>query len=204
MQRVELEGLETRALMATIPAASPTAAPLNLSNMFGNAGGVNASMTSSVVAVDPLDPTKLVSVWIDNDPSELPPTNNYIQGVLEAAYSVNAGQSWLPLLGEPTNGLGIPSDPELLNPATSMPTIPFEYVSTPSLGFDDSGNFYILSEYGNAPTPATSSAGAVVLQKYGFTGSTPSVEAFTTNQQDPVDFGGGGFGFGGGGRPTSR
>ena len=56
VQRVDLEGLETRALMATIPAASPTAAPLNISNMFGNAGGANASMTSSVVAVDPLDP----------------------------------------------------------------------------------------------------------------------------------------------------
>ena len=144
--------------------------------MFGNAGGSNASQTSSVVAVDPLDPTKLVSVWIDNDPSELPLTDNEIQGVLEAAYSVNAGQSWLPLLGEPTNGLGIPSDPELLNPATSVPTVPFEFVSTPSLGFDDSGNFYILSEYSNASTPAASSTGAVVLQKYGFTGSTPAAQ----------------------------
>ena len=137
-QRIELERLEVRALLATIPAATPTTAPQNISSMFGNAGGTNASQTSSVVAVDPLDPTKLVSVWIDNDPSELPPTDNEIQGVLEAAYSVNSGQHWLPMLGEPTNGIGIPVDPELYDPATSGPTVPYKGVTSPSLGFDDS------------------------------------------------------------------
>ena len=106
---------------------------------------LNASQTSPVVAVDPLDPSKMVAVWVDNDPTMLRPTNNDIQVVLEAAYSVNGGQSWLPLLGEPTNGNGIPADPELLDPTTSGPTVPYKYVTTPSLGFDDSGNFYILS-----------------------------------------------------------
>ena len=73
-QRVELEGLETRTLLATIPAAtyasaigavagSPGAAGQlanNISSAFGNVGGTNASQSNAVVAVDPLDPTKLV------------------------------------------------------------------------------------------------------------------------------------------------
>ena len=48
--------------------------------MFGNLGGVNASETSPVVAVDPLDPSKLVSVWVDNDPTLLRLTDNIIRG----------------------------------------------------------------------------------------------------------------------------
>ena len=68
--RIDLEGLESRTLLATIPAATPTtAAPTDISSLMGNVGGVNASESSSTVAVDPLDPSKLVAVWIDNDPT---------------------------------------------------------------------------------------------------------------------------------------
>jgi subtilisin-like proprotein convertase family protein len=195
---VELEGLENRTLLATIPAATATAGPQNISSMFGNAGGANASQSSSVVVVDPTNPTKLVSVWVDNDPSELPPTDNIIQAVLEGAYSVDGGQNWLPFLGEPTNGNGIPVDPELFDPTTSGPTVPYKYVTDPSMGFDASGNFYILTEYGNAASAATATSGAVVLQKYSFTGDAPAAQTFTSNQQTPNPYGGG-FGLGGGG-----
>ena len=186
--RINLEGLESRTLLATIPAATATAAPQNISSLMGNLGGVNASESSPVVAVDPIDPTKLVAVWVDNDPSELPATDNTIAVVLEAAYSVNSGQSWLPLFGEPTNG-SISTDPELLDPTTSGPTVPYKYVTSPSVGFDETGNFYILSEYQNATTAASSSSGAVVLQKYGFTGSTPRVTNFNNNQQTADPYG---------------
>ena len=55
----DLEGLESRTLLATIPAATPTAGPQNISTLFGNAGGMNASESSSVVMVDPSNPSKL-------------------------------------------------------------------------------------------------------------------------------------------------
>ena len=54
---------------------------------------------------------------------------------------------------------------------------PIRNVSSPSLGFDDSGNFYILSEYTGAVS------GALALQKYKFTGSTPTTVNFTTNDK---------------------
>ena len=71
---------------------------------MGNAGGVNASESSSVVAVDPLDPSKLVAVWIDNDPTMFADTDGTIESVLEAAYSTDAGAQWNALLAEPING----------------------------------------------------------------------------------------------------
>ena len=90
--RIDLEGLESRTLLATIPAATPTtAAPTNISSLMGNAGGVNASKNSSDVAVDPLDPSKLVAVWIDNDPTMFADTDDTIESVLEAAYSTDGG-----------------------------------------------------------------------------------------------------------------
>ena len=73
-----------------------------------------------------------------------------------------------------------------------MPTRPI-----PSLGFDDSDNFYILTEYSTgAAAGAAPSSGALVLQKYDFSGSTPAAVAFTSNQQDPTLYPGGGFGGG--------
>ena len=180
--RMDLEGLESRTLLATIPAAAPTsAAPTNLSTLMGNAGGVNASMSSSVVAVDPLDPSKLVAVWIDNDPTMFADTDDEVESVLEAAYSTNAGAQWNVLLAEPINGSGFNSAPILADPATSGLTVPYAYVSSPSLGFDDSGNFYILSEYSNLGAIS----GAITLQKFDFTATVPSQDTFSSNKQTP-------------------
>ena len=104
---------------------------------MGNVGGVNASENSSVVAVDPLDPSKLVAVWIDNDPTMFADTDGTYASVVEAAYSTDAGRQWNALLAEPINGLGIPNAPIIYNPATSKPIVPYTNVSSPSLGFDD-------------------------------------------------------------------
>ena len=88
-------------------------------------------------------------------------------------------------------------EPSLLNPATSGPTVPYAYVTNPSLGFDDSGNFYILTEYSTGGAAgAVPSSGALVLQKYNFSGSTPAAVQFTNNEQDPTLYPGFGF-FGG-------
>ena len=189
---IDLEGLESRTLLATIPAATPTtAAPTNISTMMGNLGGVNASKSSSVVAVDPLDPSKLVAVWIDNDPTMFSATDGTWESVLEAAYSTDAGAQWNPLLVEPTTTLnlnapayvadGTKVDPDLLNPATSGFTVPYTYVSSPSLGFDDDGSFYILSEY----TDSTGGSGALVLQHFKFNLGAPTTVSFGATSQSP-------------------
>ena len=180
----ELEGLESRTLLATIPAATATAGPQNLSNLVGDVGGINASQSSSTVAIDPTDPSKLVAVWIDNDPTMSAITDWRVPGRPGGRLL----DQWWPELaadaGRADQHDRIPvrrSIPALLDPTTSGPTLPYIDVTNPSLGFDDSGNFYILSEYHNA-----GSSGAIVLQKYDFTGSTPLVAGFHHQRDRPA------------------
>ena len=59
----------------------------------------------------------------------------------------------------------------MLDPATSGPTVAYKYATDPSLGFDASGNFYMLVAYSNGPDFSSSSSGALVLQKYNFGGN---------------------------------
>ena len=169
--RVDLEGLETRALMATIPAATPIGNLQNLSALMSNIGGTTASMNSVQVAIDPHTSTKMVAVWVDNDPTMAAITNNAYITVLEGAYSLNGGQSWLPMFSEPTNTAGLPADTPLVE-ATTTVGLPYAYVSSPSVGFDNQDNFYILDEYQSASTAAASATGALVLQKFDFTGQS--------------------------------
>ena len=160
--------------MATIPAATATGNLQNLSAMMGNIGGTSASMNSVQVAVNPHDSSKLVAVWVDNDPVMTAATDNEFFTVLEGAYSLDGGQSWLPLFSAPVNTANLRIDTPLLDPTTTV-GLPYAYVSTPSLGFDDQDNFYILDEYQDAPTAAGSASGALVLQKYDFSTTTPTV-----------------------------
>jgi subtilisin-like proprotein convertase family protein len=187
-QWVDLEALESRTLLTTIPAATTTGAPMNLSQLAGNIGGGAASESSALVSVDPTDPSKLVAVWVDNDPTMFADTDSTIQVVVEAAYSINQGQSWLPLLVEPTStdgpSPGLSETPLLFDPATSGPTHDFVNEMSPSLGFDNSGNFYVLSEF----TSSGGASGAVALQKYNFNGSFPTAVALNTNQQTPEPY----------------
>src|SRR5258708_143938 len=68
--RFDLEGLELRTLLATIPAAVPlTSAPFNLT---AGLNGPAAQEDSPLVAVDPLDLRKIVSVWVNNDTADIP------------------------------------------------------------------------------------------------------------------------------------
>ena len=185
-QWVDLESLESRTLLATIPAAAATGGPMNLSALVGNAGG---TQSSAQVAVDPTDPSKLVAVWVDNDPNMYAATNNTIEVIVEAAYSVNQGQSWLPMLVEPTTSLslgtpGLAVSPELYDPTTSAPTRPYIDQTSPSLGFDQNGNFYILSEF----MSSGGASGAITLQKYDFNGSFPTAVNFASNQQTPSPY----------------
>ena len=177
--------------MATIPAAAPTGNLQNLSAMMGNIGGTSASMNSVQVAVDPHNSSKIVAVWVDNDPVM---DRGHCEHLLHraggglfarrrqvlAAVVLRAGQH-----GEPPDRYAAGQRDDDRGDA------PYAYVSTPSLGFDYQDNFYILDEYQDAPTAAGSASGAVVLQKYDFSTTTPAVVPFFNNEQDPSSLSGG-------------
>ena len=160
--RFDVEGLESRTLLATLPAPVATSTPLvNLSTSMGN--GAGAQEGSPVVAVDPLNPQKVVAVWVNNDTADIAaPTP---QVFLEGEYSVNNGQSWTAF-----NGASF----VLPDPNTTNPTVPYLQVTNPSVSFDRNGNFYILADQHNAG----GSSGALVLQKYSFTGDAPVAARF--------------------------
>jgi len=179
-RRIDLEGLEPRTLMATIPAAAATALPANLSSLMGNAGGLTTSENSTTVEIDPTNPSKMVALWIDNDPSLVPPY--LVQSVLEGVYTINAGQTWTPLFGEP--GSGLPISPILLDPNTLNPTVPYLQASNPTVAFDRSENFYIVESQHNAG----GSSGAIVLQKFSFTGDSPTAAIISTPQSGTAPY----------------
>ena len=168
--RIDLEGLESRTLLATIPAASVVAgtSPFSLSSLGGN--GASANENSPLVAVDPLDPQKIVSVWIDNDTPNITFTP-FTQVLIEGDYSIDGGKDWTAFISQ-ANDL---NEPLMIDPA-SPPTSPFEYqqITNPSLGFDHSGNFYVLMEEHNA----AGTSGAIVLQKYNFAAGSPVIQRF--------------------------
>jgi subtilisin-like proprotein convertase family protein len=152
----DLEGLEARTLLATIPAVTPTNSPLvNLSAPMGN--GPGAQEGSPLVEVDPLDPAKIVSVWVNNDTADIPAPGPQV--FVEGDYSVNGGQSWA----------SFQASVVLLDPNTTNPTVPYLQITNPSVAFDRSGNFFVLLDEHNGG----GNSGALVVEKYAFTGDAP-------------------------------
>src|SRR5438876_6784288 len=80
-----LEALEDRTLLSTLP---PPLIPFS-GHQFLPAGGLTNDNTPSV-AVDPMDPSKVVAVY-QSTTSQTGPS------LIAAAYSTNFGQTWTPL-----------------------------------------------------------------------------------------------------------
>ena len=159
--RFDLEGLEARTLLATIPAATPTSAPLvNLSTSVNN--GPGAQESSALVAVNPLDPRKIVTVWVNDDTADIPAPGPQV--FVEGKYSVNGGQTWA----------SFSSTVVLPDPNTNNPVLPYLQITNPSLSFDRNGNFYVLLDEHNGG----GTSGALVLEKYAFTGDAPVAVRF--------------------------
>src|SRR5262249_2345931 len=145
MQRVDLEGLETRALLATIPAALATGGPINL----GGATSSSANENSPSRGVDTLDPRKVACGRVDDGPTRPSPGATV---TVQGAYSTNGGTNWLSF----SAGNRFLSDPN-----TSSPIVPYTTIDHPSIGFDRNNNFYVLAEYHTG-----TASGALVLEKY--------------------------------------
>ena len=90
---IDLEGLESRTLLATIPAAAATGAAMNLSGLSSVTTGGNAN--SPAVAIDPYDSQKIFAVW-GVDLSSLTPVP-HTTAIVEGAYSTDGGTSWTSL-----------------------------------------------------------------------------------------------------------
>jgi subtilisin-like proprotein convertase family protein len=167
---IELEGMESRTLLSTSPAPSIVngSSPINLSTIQGN--GPNANQNSPVVAVDPVDPSKIVAVWVNNDTPDISFTP-FTQVFIEGDYSIDGGKNWNTFLSNTPNG----NEPFLIDPA-SPPTSPYEYqqITDPSVGFDRNGNFYILMDEHSG----NNGSGALVLQKYSFAAGSPIVQRY--------------------------
>ncbi len=151
-----LEYLEPRTLLATIPAATVLSR-----NDLSNARGDESSPS---IAVDPANPQKLVAVWVRNDPSLGGDTKVLVQG----AYSTNGGANWFSFSAVPV---------VLLDPATSNPVKAFAQVTDASVAFDRNDKFYVLTSQHSADN----ASGAIVLNKFDFSGGSPSV-SISTNQ----------------------
>ena len=103
---LDLEGLESRTLLATTPAASAVGAAVNLSGLSSVTANGNAN--SPTVVIDPYNPEKVLAVW-SVDLSSVTPTPPHTTSIVEGDYSNDGGVTW--------NALGQQVAPVLLDVA---------------------------------------------------------------------------------------
>ena len=170
---LESEFLEPRTLMATIPAATATGSPVNLTSLSDVTTGGNTN--NPMVVINPYNSQQVVAVW-GRDLSQVTPVP-FTTAVVEGAWSSNGGTSWH------TFGLGVDGD------ASTYPNIvPYTQVTEPSVSFDGQGNFYVLDRQHTG-----TASGELSLSKFQFTGggvsqvSVNRVFRWTTGAEQAFD-----------------
>ena len=164
--RIDLEGLESRTLLATIPAATATGADRSVCPIFRASRPVPTSgnANSPAVVIDPYDSQKLFAVW-GVDLSQLSRPSHSRRRSSRGLTPTTAARPG-PSLAE---SVAIPQ----LDPATVDATPPTDYtqVTDPSLAFDGSGQCLRTD-----PTDQRChrAIGALYLTKFNFSGSTPT------------------------------
>ena len=161
LRRMALEGLEARTMLSTTTTSTLPSPAVALNSQINLSGSEGSESTPSI-AIDKNNPQKMAAVWVRNDPLLAPGTTVFI----EYAYSNNGGASW--------------SGPQrlnnIINPTTSNPVVPYAQATDPSIAFDRNDNFYILdAQHG---TGATAAPTALVLNKFNFSGATPTHSLF--------------------------
>jgi subtilisin-like proprotein convertase family protein len=152
LRRLAMEGLEPRTLMAVLPTPTVTGQFPVVSD-----GTTTSNQSSPSIAIDPVNPLKMATVWTRNDPSLAPnPTV-----IVEGASSSDGGHTWteFSMPFPQTNPTSSNTNPQ-----------PFAQVTDGNVAFDRSENFYVVA----AEHDAGNAAGIITLQKFNFAGSTPS------------------------------
>ncbi len=99
---IDLEGLESRTLLATTPAATATGAALNLTGLT-NYPTLGGNANSPTVVVDPYNSNNIFAVWgVDLSDTTPTPTTT---AVIDGAYSNNGGAT-IAFTGTLTDGFG--------------------------------------------------------------------------------------------------
>ena len=149
LRRLTLEGLEARTLMATAPIPIVTSQVAASAGVAGNT--INDSNPS--IAVDPLDPSKLIAAFTDRDTSS--GTTLFFAKV---TFSNDGGRTWNLAVDQPIQSF----DPTSTTGAKLLDTVE-------GVGFDRAGHAYVgILETNN------SNAGDVVVDKYDFSGAAPT------------------------------
>jgi subtilisin-like proprotein convertase family protein len=149
LRRLALEGLEARTLLATTPIPVVT----NQVAASAGVGGVNINDSNPSIAVNPLDSNKLIAAFTDRDTSS--GTTLYFARV---TFSNDGGRSWNLAVDQPIQSF----DPTSTTGAKLQDTVE-------GVGFDRAGHAYVgVLETNN------SNAGDVVVDKYDFSGSSPT------------------------------
>jgi subtilisin-like proprotein convertase family protein len=149
-RRLALEALEARSLLAVLPL--PTVASRAV---VSTTTADTSNESAPTVAVDPTNPLRLVAVWTYHETNV--PTPPFV--TVNGAYSIDGGASW--------QGFS-PFGNRLSNPNTTNPTVPYARVDDGQAAFDRNGNFYVLTRQ-----HTDNSSGALVLNKFRFTGGAP-------------------------------
>ncbi len=175
--RLTLEGLEDRTLMAVLPTPVINSAQFNLVVNPASEDASSVHSTNPMVVMDPVNPQKLVAVYQKTRNSgapsfdQVPPTLD-----VEYAFSTNGGSTWTQSNNTASTNLpGELEDPNLPEFDTGGNRIQlnlrqFTQETNATAAFDRSENFYLAYlEHNDANT-----SGALVLQKYNFSGATPT------------------------------
>ncbi|MCS7047074.1 MAG: hypothetical protein NZO58_12020, partial [Gemmataceae bacterium] len=149
--RLEVEALENRLVMSTLPAPTVT----DLAQLDGVAA--SNPVFGPQVAMDPLNPNTLVEVhgWLG--PGNVTGAANQINGQLWGNYSFDGGRTWA------TSG-GVFLNSAIIDPATGGP---YEQISNVSVSFDRSNRnqlYVVMRQHNTANT-----SGAIVFNRYTLT-----------------------------------
>ena len=133
---LDLDGLESRTLLATIPAATATGAAMNLTGL--SSVTTNGNANSPAVVIDPYDSQKLFAVW-SVDLSTLSPVPHHNARSSRGPTRPTAGQAGTRL------GSRFAVRCSIVATINATPPTAYTQVTDPTVGFDGQDNVYVLS-----------------------------------------------------------
>jgi subtilisin-like proprotein convertase family protein len=164
LRRLALEGLEARTLMATAPLPIVS----GQTQLTTQTSATQSDDSSPWVAVDPVNPLKMVMAFTHRDPS-----NGTLTPITAGArFTVDGGQTW--------STLGLPGNKTDISLTTGVPYTQ-GFAQGAGIGLDGSGNQFIY--IGVLENDNGNTSGAVLVEKFNFNSNAPSFLAETAVRQ---------------------